>query len=149
MTVYMTSDVDDARLENLIDIKVSELSGQREKVVRALVGLLSLLHEELIVVVAKADCLVVKPPDLVQVPGVIGVCGGGVDGETVPHLHQHEDVPGAGRHHEDPGHDGDDEGGEEEAGVEGGAQNSNNFALGKSRQEVISETSENIDSYEG
>ena len=70
----------------------------------------------------EADCLVVKPPDLVQVPGVVGVCGGGVDGQTVRHLHQHEDVPGTGRNLVDPGHDGDEDRGEEQTGVEGGAQ---------------------------
>ena len=107
--VYLVSDVDGSKLENFISINLSESSRHQETVVIALGGLIGLHHEELVVVVVEADCLVVKPPDLVQVPGVVGVCGGGVDGETVRHLHQHEDVPGTGRNQEDPGHDGDED----------------------------------------
>ena len=102
-------------MENLISIKVSEFSRHGQKVVGALGRLVS--HEELVVVVVETDCLVVKGPDLVQVPGEVAVRGGGVDGETVRHLHQHEDVPGAGRDQEDPGHDGEEDGGQEQAGV--------------------------------
>ena len=85
------------------------------------------------VVVVEAVCLVVESPDLVHFPGVVGVCGGGVDGETVRHLHQHEDVPGTGRYILNPGDDGDEDGGKEQAGVECDAQSFNNFVLGKSR----------------
>ena len=88
------SDVDSSRLENVISIKVSESSRQREMVGRALGlwGLITLHHEELVVAVMEADCLVVKPPDLVQVPGVVGVCGGGEDGQTVTNLYEDKDV---------------------------------------------------------
>ena len=54
-----------------------------------------------------------------------------VDGQTVRHLDQHEDVPGTGRYPMSCGDDGDEDGGEEQAGVEGGAQYFHNFVLGQ------------------
>ena len=80
---------------------------------------IGLRQEELRAVVRQAVPGGAEGPDLLQVPAGAGGGGGGgrVDGETPPQLAHHEDVPGAGGHQVDPGHDGLDQGGgqEEEA----------------------------------
>ena len=71
---------------------VGEVFGQREVLVS--VGLICFKEEKLPVVVLDAVGLIIEAPQVVQVPGVIGVRGGGVDGQTVANLNEDEDVTG-------------------------------------------------------